>query len=426
VNDVSKPKRRWPRIVLIQLSVLVILAALAEIGVRVYLRTQGRPYDSEGARAALLELRSRSRDFVPRAAGAGSEAGRENDAQQRILHPYLGWEVVGSVEQLAAEVTRLGAGAHDGDYEVLIVGGSVADVFGQFGAPRLEERLRGDPRLAGREIYTYKYARGGFKHPQIVFAVQYLLSLGFTPECVVAIDGFNDVALSNDNATVGSNPVLPSTMHWSSLAMNGAVDRVGIELAASAIADSRSVENLTELVVDSGLYHSALCGTIAFARTRSLQLRARATSMEYSKRLRERGGKLVTAGPPFTGKGRPAIEDGVRAWEQGSRSLRAICEARGIRYVHVLQPTLHDPGAKPMTAEERDKGRIGETWLEGVTVGYPLLRAAGERLATGGEDYLDASRVFESATQTLYYDNCHFGPEGNKILADFVADHMLH
>lgn len=428
MSDAPLPRRRWPRLVTIQLAVLVAAFVLGEIGCRIYLRSSGRPYDADHARGVFQELFSRTRDFVPRAAGAmgaGIASNDDSTAQQRILHPYQGWEVMGSVEQHLAESSRLGAGVRDQDFELLIVGGSVADVFGQYGAARLEERIRADPRFAGREVYSYKYARGGYKHPQIVFSVQYLLSLGYTPECVIAIDGFNDVALSNENASMESNPILPSTMHWRTLAMNGTGDRVSVRQAAAIVENLGDIEWWTSRAVETGAYRSALLGTIAFSRVQDLQKRTRVMTKEYANRLADLGARYVVAGPPFDGRGLPAVQRGVKAWEEGSRTLRALCEARGIRYVHVLQPTLHDPGAKPMTDEEREKGVIGTTWLEGVTLGYPLLREAGARLASGGEDFHDASRIFADDARTLYFDSCHFGVEGNLVLAEFVADALL-
>lgn len=423
----STPKspRRWLRILALQLALLCVVFVLCEVGCRIYLSSQGRSYVAAQARASFEELFSRTHDFVPRAAGAMGAKNDDATAQQRILHPYLGWEVMGSIEQLLAESSRLGAGARDQDYEILIVGGSVADVYGQYGCAHMEDLLRADPRFAGRTIYTYKYARGGYKQPQTVIAVQYLLSLGFTPECVISIDGFNDVALSNENAWMQSNPILPSTMHWRTLAMNGTGDRESVRQAAAIVEHLQSMEWWTREVVDTGAYRSALFGTIAFARVRALQAAARAMTKEYGNRLANLGARYVVAGPPFEGKGLPAVRNGVKAWEEGSRTLRALCEARGIRYLHVLQPTLHDPGAKPMTDEERAKGAIGPQWLDGVTLGYPLLREAGARLAAGGEDFVDGSRIFEHETRTLYYDNCHFGVPGNLLLAEFVAKALL-
>ena len=104
---------------------------------------------------------------------------------------------------------------------------------------------------------------------------------------------------------------------------------------------------------------------------------------------------------------------------------RAICESQGMFYMHVLQPTLHDPGAKPATSEELANGKAPDTWMEGVELGYPRLRKAGADLAQEGEHFLDASGVFRGIERTIYIDSCHFVGDGNRILADAIADELL-
>ncbi len=425
-TSIERGRRRWPRVLLAIIAGTLLSLVLAESGYRLWLRVRGHPYDAEMLRGEMLELQSRARDFVPHPAPAGvNDVEPENSAQRRLIHPYMGWEVVGSMEEMLADWDRLKDPKTENDYEILLVGGSVADVFGAYGADRLIRRLEADPKLEGRHVYFYKYARGGYKQPQTVNSVQYMLSIGFKPECVLAIDGFNEVALANDNAALHSSPLLPSTMHWGALAMNGIVDRDCIAMAGHIVANLREVESFTSKVISSGAWRSAILGRMAEKRLFSIRDETAVLTTAYYKRTRELGGKYVMRGPPFQGPGMPAMVDGVRAWKEGSRSLRAICEARGIKYVHVLQPTLHDEGSKPVTEEELKKGEMGPNWTEAVNLGYPMLRSEGKRLAEGGETYLDGTQVFKDHAETLYYDSCHFDREGNKIFADWIADEML-
>ena len=116
----------------------------------------------------------------------------------------------------------------------------------------------------------------------------------------------------------------------------------------------------------------------------------------------------------------------VVGWSESSRTMRSMCAERGIAYVHVLQPTLHDPGSKPLTPEEIETGQTAEWWRAASTRGYPLLREEGKRLREEHDIvFVDASLVFRDVPETLYYDHCHFGRRGNEILARPVADGIL-
>ncbi len=130
-------------------------------------------------------------------------------------------------------------------------------------------------------------------------------------------------------------------------------------------------------------------------------------------------------GPRFEGEGPEAIELAVELWREASQDIAALCARRGIAYLHVLQPTLHDPGAKRVSEDEIRTGGAAFEWIQGVRQGYPRLRAAGEALRAQGFPFWDASRLFAEVEETLYYDACHFNRKGNQILAMAVADAFL-
>jgi hypothetical protein len=111
----------------------------------------------------------------------------------------------------------------------------------------------------------------------------------------------------------------------------------------------------------------------------------------------------------------------VRSWIEGSRSLQAICEARSIAYLHVLQPTLHDTGSKTLTGDEIVGSRAPDAYIDGVHLGYPRLREAAGSLRNLGIHFLDASMIFKDVKEGIYVDNCHFNLAGNRLLARAIA-----
>ena len=416
---------RWKRILFWQAVVLAGGLFAAEIGTRLVLRLRGAPHDSGEAAEEIRAVRTRAVDFVPTLAN-DTVANRVNDpAQAPVLHPYLGYVVAAKLDELKIEMARIGRPESDAEYEVLLVGGSVSDIFGHLGWPRLKELLSRDPHVGGRDIHLYAFACGGFKQPQTVSLVEHMLDLGFTPESVLDIDGFNEVALANANAYQGISPTYPSASHWASLTAGAVTDREAVKLAADGVVKQQSIASLADFALGWHLEHSALASQLVLNRLHAHESGARAAFDAYAKRMVARSDDVVRRGPPFAGPGLPAVEIGVRTWENGSRLLRALCEARGIHYVHVLQPTLHDENSKVLTAKEIASGAAPESWVEGVKLGYPLLRASGSRLRAGGERFLDATQLFHDVREKLYFDDCHFNERGNVILAEFIASRFF-
>lgn len=84
----------------------------------------------------------------------------------------------------------------------------------------------------------------------------------------------------------------------------------------------------------------------------------------------------------------------MKVWEDSSRAPHGLLAARGVDYRHVLQLTLHDPGAKPISEQEQRTGKAIEARIQGVQEGYPRMRAAGKRLQRDGIAFFHAPRVF--------------------------------
>jgi hypothetical protein len=422
--EVSR-RSRWLRLLAWQFAVTVIVLFAAEGAWRLRMRWAGRAFDSDEVRDRLVLMASRATSLVPEPFDANKDLPRESAGQAQALHPYTGSIVVGKIEQIGAELVRVGPPEYDEDFEILTVGGSVSAMFGLYGLPRTLELLRADPLFAHRRIYVYEYGIGGFKQPQSLNLAQHLLTLGFTPECVINIDGFNEVALGNGNSVQGSNPTFPSISHWGALTSQTAPDRETVRLAWNGMERQAEIVSLVNTARALGVSHSVLASTLVLKRLDALEASAHASFEAYTQRLRDRSKSLVLAGPPFKPGAAEAARMSVKCWEESSRTLRALCEARGILYLHVLQPTLHDVGSKVLTPEEVADGHALESWIEGVHTGYPLLRIAGERLRAGGEDFLDATHLFAPVKEKIYFDCCHFGETGNRMLGELIAAELL-
>ncbi len=407
----------WKRKLLLQLALLPLLLILVDAAFRVM-----RGYDGDAVRAELAESLRQVDDRDP-TKGMRKQAQLAEETRDWSLHPYFGFHSGWVAELFDREIDYYASGQGDASFDVLVVGGSVAANFGNMGWARLAERLRQDPRLAGRELHLSRGARASYKQPQQLALVTYALQCGMQPDVVLNLDGFNEVALGRYNATLRTHPSYPSMQQWQHISRNPLQDEEGADLLLAMRAHRDRAMHLAQLGLDWRLTRSAVLGRWIAAEVRGEQ-RGLTDGLQAYTRFLARAQSPALRGPKFDEP--TAIADNVAAWARCSRAIDAICAARGITYLHVLQPTLHDPGSgKPRHPDELAGGDAHPTWLEGVGTGYPLLRAAGAELAARGIAFLDGSRAFADVAQPLYYDNCHFGPEGNELLAECIATALL-
>lgn len=407
------------------------------IGIAMQSYREALPVDAAEPRDDARHSPRAVADPVPEKAGARAE----NAAERSTLpHPYYGFER--NTRKLHNAIGGLLVEPAKNEYRVVLFGGSVALGFFNRARDAFEEQLESTPELAGRDVVLVKYAHAGFKQPQQASALGYLLSLGVHVDAVLEIDGVNEVALGAMNAEAGAHPLFPAIAQWSAALPASADSRV-LDALLDMRAAERRAQRAGDLSMRFGLANSAVLGKFALA----LQQRMRQKWVAAYERRDLRLARLATEGrgavlgPPRTGREstrasatlqsdagdtwRDELDRIVRGWFEASRSMAALCDARGIAYLHVLQPTLHDRGSKVLTEIERVNGAVDETWVDATELGYPKLREAGRRLAQIGVPFLDASQVFRDVRETLYYDHCHFGDDGNRILAERIVPEIV-
>lgn len=376
----------------------------------------------ERTRIALLESRGRVASALPMpgdATDVNYEVGRK-----LIAHPYVGFDSPFSNVQLSGELKAYSSRDPE-RLRVVLLGGSVAGVFGHLGSRRLIERLQASPALEGRGVDLLRYGRGSFKQPQHLIRLVELLSFGVQPDLVINLDGFNEVALGANNVASGVYPGFPPYTMWLPLVHSARNSGEVLD----AYADVRRVgSDLTDAIdhwLEGKLSWSALYALLAKRRIAALEDRQSRARARYFALLEEAELEPSLLGPTFKGSREEAAELSVGIWVEASLQLSRLCEANDIEYVHLLQPTLHDEGAKPISALEAEKCALPSHWAVGVHHGYPLLRAGGRELAARGVNFVDASRIFAEVEEPLYYDACHFGQAGNDMLADRIADAII-
>ncbi|MFT7669780.1 MAG: hypothetical protein ACI8X5_002487 [Planctomycetota bacterium] len=424
-NPMATPTPLWRKLLMLVLVGVPLGLVLGDLGLRGLLMAKSDTYDAQATRVSIVELRSRLTDALPGPADAASGGPDVKQvARTRIIHPFVGFDELGTLNQMRRDKLERSVRSSE-VYRIMILGGSVAGLFSMHGVGPLRTLLQASPELEGRRIEFMGYARGGYKQPQQLMRLTHLLVSGVRPDAVINLDGFNEVALGNKNRSVNMDPNYPSYSHWMRFA--GALGQ-GAEQQKLFARAERAKEVLVSVVNETLADDHFWSATWGFFTKRQVE-RARNTYEsardEYMEHLGGRDLAPGVLGSPFEGSVEEGIQECVDLWMESSRQIQSLCELYDMDYLHVLQPTLHDPGAKPMAPTEIEKGKISALWKEGVLIGYPLLRASGEELAAEGLEFFDASMIFKDVTRALYHDSCHFSKDGNNLLAQAIAEALL-
>jgi hypothetical protein len=295
----------------------------------------------------------------------------------------------------------------------------VAAKFFVLEAGELERRLSAIPGLAGRNINLACVAIAGYKQPQQLLAVNYLISLGARIDLLINIDGFNEITLPfNDNYPNGVFVFYPTMWKDLTAGLGDARRRTLIgELTladgvrttltgwfSSAVLDRSMIANLTRVLADNVLSGKA---------------------RQLLDELERSPGTLATfqKGPSNEGSPDELRERLAENWAVSSRLVNDLAKSGRFAYVHVLQPNQYVPGSKPLSEREREIAISTTPGVAETTArGYELLAGRIPELKEGGVDFLDATMVFQYVREDLYFDTCcHFNKQGNDILLDAYA-----
>lgn len=408
---------------------IAVAILLTELGAAlVYAATSGTWFSVDRMHARRLALRA------PVEAAAPPSADRERrlerfypetrlELSEQALHPYVGFVNDPSADPWAARPPFAHAaylfGGETDALRVLVVGGSVAGQVWDQGGEALVAALASGP-FEGREIVVVSLAVGGYKQPQQLSQVAYLLSVGAEFDVLLNVDGFNEAVLPwAENAEAGLYPLYP---RWWDLRLLG-VDESEVVADVGAVRVYRDMRQSAALTLEGSLLrHSVLANVVwdAFDRW------AERKGYEHTRALqtRDRQRSYQTAGPSVELDREATLHLAADNWARSSILLDRLSERSGFLYVHVLQPNQYLEGRKPLSEEETrlyyhpdaPYGRVAAD-------GYAQLFAEAPRLAEAGVHYHDLTRIFEDDERTLYMDDCcHFNQVGIDLLSRRIGE----
>ncbi len=306
-----------------------------------------------------------------------------------------------------------------------IVGGSVACLFAVNGTKRLEAELAKDSRFAGKELVFVNLALGGYKQPQQLITLAYLLSLGAEFDVVLNIDGFNEVAVDNGGDSGASSQFPAYPQNWRRRLANSDTYLSLTRSKLLSLGGERA--DLARRFARSPWRYSIICNLVWELLDRRLDRRI-AHVLDSYQQMDQRRAHYAATGPH---RDFATSEDRFKflaeIWANSSVQLNRLCRSNGIRYYHFLQPNQYLAGSKPMRDDEKRLAILADhAFANRVKTGYPLLIQKDQYLRSLGESYHDLTGIFAGHLEALYIDNCcHYNQEGYEIMAEAIARAML-
>jgi hypothetical protein len=352
---------------------------------------------------------------------------------ERVLHPYLGYVMNPRLARLGVRAAGLDPtsvelgfprntesvlqSADPSRIVVGLFGGSVADILSAAGADALRKELAKAPGFEGREIIVVSAAAPGYKQPQALMALNYLLLLGAHFDFVVNLDGVNELSLpATELDPLGVASLYPRG--WYTRTADLVPER---SVILGRVMTLERIRRRSARLFSRAPLRFSLTAGLAW-RLGDRALLSFMADAERGVATRPDGHDPQAQGPLLTG-GEAAQTLPTPIWRRSSLQMARLCESLGIRYFHFLQPNQYVPGSKAMGEAERQIAyREDSPIRETIERGYPALRTAGRALEAQGVAFVDLSQVFRDVPEPVYADDCcHLDARGNELLGAAIG-----
>jgi hypothetical protein len=342
-----------------------------------------------------------------------------------VIHPYLGFV---RDPDWSPDTSYLGFPQKSDDpllqssnsITIAVFGGSVAEEVSTVGESAMESTLR----KHGINARILTIAMGGYKQPQQVLALAYLLTHSAAFDVVLNIDGFNEVALPQaDNLPKKVDPFYPRAWYQRTV---GLQDQVTLRLTGRLAALQDDRRWWATIFRDIPKF-SIIRNLLWRAYDRVLERRIMGLNEQIRRSEPLRSNRFLTAGPDLQIDNETELYQQIaHHWKASSLLMKALCDANGITYMHILQPNQYFKTDRTLTQEERHTAfKEDHIYRVGVEKGYPQLVAAGSDLVERGVNFHDLTKIYDDVPQTIYRDTCcHPNKQGYEIVAEYAANRI--
>lgn len=372
------PGRRWFERWLFWPLALLLVALALELGFRAQRIVAGRPYLDAKAAWRIDQLAEENEKL----ATARAAPAAESPSETMFAHPYLGFVRHDFARVLTRAIDAMRARADL--VHVVVVGGQSAHAFATSATEALSTELGRRADRQGRRVVVWNLADAQYKAPQQLELVSYMTALGARPDVVIDISGRNEIQIGGANALMDTHPVYPARANWETIVRRGAVDRASLDLLVEVWNKRAEIDALVAQM-RSGWLHCGLWAEGAIERLEKMALERDLALASFQRRAEVSQRQIVLRGPTPPSESQTITNVCVSVWYQATHDLSAVCSARDIEFVSVLEPF----GGGRKRDQARDEPRSDAK----LTAGRRALVQAANQLGKRGVRCIDAAAL---------------------------------
>ena len=317
----------------------------------------------------------------------------------------------------------------DNQVIVGVFGGSVASNYSIYEVNNkvLEKILRQMPGYKDKEIVILSFAVGGYKQPQQLLILNYMLARGQEFDLIINIDGFNEVALSNLNNERQLDFAMPSPAHIEPLtglannSLSNKALRTLLEIKENKEQLAEGLEGLQDCKLAScyavkSVYVQTLVNTYRENLQRFERYRNRPLDDDQESVIFFYNQDGVLPDEVF-------FEQVADYWAKTSILMHQVARANNIPYFHFFQPNQYwKTDRKFSEAEKKIALSEASPYEKGVKIGYPLLLERIDGLKANNVNIFNAVKIFDGVSEPVYGDNCcHYNAKGEEVFSNYIG-----
>lgn len=332
----------------------------------------------------------------------------KNFSKSSVPHPFFGNMVLSDTffnSDFSSEpmFTRISSFGSKKPIKVLILGGSMAEHFSNRGLNYDQdiffEQINKYFKTDRFEIYNAAF--GGGKQPQQFFKLVYLDFLGFKPDIVINIDGFNEIVLPiHDNTAINNPPIYPRSY----------------SLHINATSNDRRCAKNNNILINKN-YFLPLIELYVWSYITSCHKKIIGKQNQWWT-------DMIKKKYWFKHEDYPEISKKI--WIRASNQMQDFLNYKNITYLHILQPNQYLENSKSFSELEKKEFINFKPYGDILKNNYLKL----DFKDTNVKNFLDLRYVFLDEKQTVYADDCcHLNKYGmstifRKIFVKFENDFL--